>query len=248
MIGAVSDLSFARDLPRVTAIVRTAARDLIGADGVTFVIKEDRHCYYADEDAIAPLWQGRRFPIESCVSGWVMTQRQSAAIVDIYKDDRIHQDTYRPTFVKSLLVVPVRAADPVAAIGAYWATEHAATADEQHALETLAQAASLALANVQLWNDLTRALASERDARVEAEAARRSAEDATREKDEFIAAASHDLRTPLNVIQGWLWQLRQPVLSPDRLQKGLDTLERNTARLIESVDNLVKGEHGPPQG
>ena len=33
-------------------------------------------------------------------------------------------DAYRPTFVKSLVMTPVRLEDPVAAIGAYWATAH----------------------------------------------------------------------------------------------------------------------------
>jgi hypothetical protein len=37
---AVSDLSSARELASVTAVVRVAARALTGADGVTFVLKE----------------------------------------------------------------------------------------------------------------------------------------------------------------------------------------------------------------
>ena len=245
LAGAVRDLSFARDLPRVTEIVRAVARHLVGADGVTFVLKEDGHCYYADEDSIAPLWKGRRFPLDSCISGWVMTRREPVAITDIYQDDRVPQDAYRATFVKSLLMVPVRAEDPIAAIGAYWASEHQATSDEQRVLETLAQAASLALANVQLWSDLTRALAREQQARAEAEAARQWAEDANRFKDEFVASASHALRTPLNVIQGWLWQIRERPLTPDRLQKGLDTLDRNTAQLIQSVEGLLDVSRRP---
>jgi len=248
LLGAVRDLSFARDLPRVTEIVRVAARHLIKADGITFVLKEDGQCYYADEDSIAPLWKGRRFPLDSCISGWVMTRRQTAAIPDIYQDERIPHDAYRPTFVKSLLMVPVGADDPIAAIGAYWASEHRATADEQRVLETLGQAASLALANVQLWGDLTRALAREQQARVEAEAARQLAEEANRFKDEFIATASHELRTPLNVIQGWLWQLRQPPLPPGRLQKALDTLDRNTEQLIRSVEDLLDASPRRPNG
>jgi len=245
LLDAVRELSFARDLPRVTEIVRAAARHLIQADGVTFVLKEDGRCFYADEDAIAPLWKGRRFPLDSCISGWVMTRREPAAIFDISQDDRIPQDAYRPTFVKSLLMVPVRTEDPIAALGAYWASEHQATADEQRLLETLAQAASLALANVQLWDDLRRALAREQQARADAEAARQAAEEANRSKDEFVATASHELRTPLNVIQGWLWQIREQPLTPERLQKGLDTLDRNTARLIRSIDDLLEVSRRP---
>ena len=59
-----------------------------------------------------------------------MHHREAVAIPDIYVDPRIPHDAYRPTFVKSLAVVPVRKDDPIAAIGAYWATHHAATEAE----------------------------------------------------------------------------------------------------------------------
>ena len=65
LLDAVTDLASARDDSAVCAIVRKAARALTGADGVSFVLREGNHCYYADEDAIAPLWKGRRFPIET---------------------------------------------------------------------------------------------------------------------------------------------------------------------------------------
>ena len=35
------------------------------------------HCYYADEDAISPLWKGQRFPMSACISGWAMLNRQA---------------------------------------------------------------------------------------------------------------------------------------------------------------------------
>ena len=45
-------------------IVRHAARQLVGADGATFVLRDGDKSFYADEDAIAPLWKGLRFPLE----------------------------------------------------------------------------------------------------------------------------------------------------------------------------------------
>jgi len=77
LLTVVRDLSFARELPRVAEIVRKAARRLTRADGVTFVLRDQDRCHYYDEDAIAPLWKGRRFPLESCISGWVMINRQA---------------------------------------------------------------------------------------------------------------------------------------------------------------------------
>ena len=215
------------------AIVRRAARELTEADGVTFVLKQGGYCYYADEDAIEPLWKGKRFPLESCISGWAMLNGQHVAVPDIYTDDRIPHDAYRPTFVKSLVLVPVRREDPIAAIGAYWARYHEATPTEIGVLQSLADAAALALHNVQLDADLEAALRQERDAR-------ESAESASRLKDEFLALMSHELRTPLHVINNWLWQLKQGKSTPpEMLRKALEVIERNTALQARLVDDLL---------
>src|SRR5688572_48907 len=108
LVEVVQDLSHVRDLPAIMAIVRQAARDLTGADGATFVLREGEYCYYAEENAISPLWKGQRFPLKMCISGWVMMNAQPAVIEDIYVDDRIPHNAYKPTFVKSLAMVPIR--------------------------------------------------------------------------------------------------------------------------------------------
>lgn len=120
-IGA---LASSATLTEVVNIVRENARALTGADGVTFVMREDKNCYYIDEDAIAPLWKGSRFPLDDCISGWVMLHGQIAVIPDIYADTRVPHSAYNPTFVKSLVMVPVPQHEPIAAIGAYWASRH----------------------------------------------------------------------------------------------------------------------------
>jgi hypothetical protein len=76
----------ARSLAAVQEIVRLAARELTGDDGATFVLREGEQCFYADEDAIAPLWNGKRFPLSACISGWTMLNRESVAIEDTYAD------------------------------------------------------------------------------------------------------------------------------------------------------------------
>jgi signal transduction histidine kinase len=194
LVGVVQQLSLARNLDGVVEIVRHAARELTGADGATFVLREGDCCHYVDEDAIEPLWRGKRFPMTSCISGWSMLHARSVAIEDIYADDRIPADAYRPTFVRSLVMVPIRAEQPLGAIGNYWASQHRARAHEIKLLESLAHSTAVALENASLVESLRTALA-------DVTSARDQLQRQLDLRDEFIAAAAHELRTPVTTMQ-----------------------------------------------
>jgi signal transduction histidine kinase/CheY-like chemotaxis protein len=154
LVEVVQHLSMARDLATVMDIVKHAARTLTGADGATFVLRDGDKCFYADEDAISPLWKGQRFPMDICISGWAMLNRQPAVIEDIYADPRIPADAYRPTFVKSLAMVPIRTLDPVGAIGNYWAEQHQPSPEQLKVLQALADTTAVALENIQVYAEL----------------------------------------------------------------------------------------------
>jgi diguanylate cyclase (GGDEF)-like protein len=153
LLRAARDLSLARTQHEVQRIVANAARELAGSDGAAFVLRDDGKCHYVDEDAIAPLWKGHAFPIDNCISGWSMLNRRSASIPDIYRDPRVPHEAYRPTFVKSLLMVPI-GADPVGAIGNYWAQPRKASDEEESLLLQLADLTAIAMENVQVCTDL----------------------------------------------------------------------------------------------
>lgn len=154
LIGLVQRLSLARSLDEIQSIVRSGARRLTGADGATFVLRDGDKCFYADEDAIEPLWKGQRFPLGQCISGWAMNNRRSVAIEDIYVDDRIPHAAYRPTFVKSLAMVPIRKLDPVGAIGNYWGQQRQPSDEELELLQALADSTAVAIENVQVYEQL----------------------------------------------------------------------------------------------
>jgi PAS domain S-box-containing protein len=81
---------------------------------------------------------------------------------------------------------------------------------------------------------------------------RKEAEEALREasraKDEFLAMVSHELRTPLHAVLGWAELIKEGELSPEKLSKGIDTIERNArtqARLVEDmldVSRIITGK------
>ena len=152
LLYVVQELSAARDLDTVMDIVRHSVRDLTGSDGTTFVLRENDFCYYAEEDAISPLWKGNRFPLETCISGWVMLNRKPAIIEDIYVDSRIPIDAYKKTFVKSLATVPIKTNDPIGAIGCYWSERHIATPEQIKVLQVLADTAAIAMENIHYQN------------------------------------------------------------------------------------------------
>ena len=228
LLRAARDLAASRDVAAIAAVTRAAARELTGADGVTFVLREGDDCFYLDEEAIAPLWKGRRFPIATCVSGWVMTQGQAVVIPDVFADPRVPHDLYRQTFVKSLAMVPVRTVEPVAAIGAYWADGHHATSGELAAMTMLADSAALALDNARLYADLRAAIQHEQDARLVAETARRA-------KDELLALVAHELRQPLHAS---LAAVR--LMSPSPAPAGAPDPHAVVRRQLEQMNRLVE--------
>lgn len=232
LVLAVQELSLARDLETVMAVVRTAARELTGADGATFILRDGDNCYYADENAISPLWKGQRFPMQACISGWAMLNRQSIVIEDIYEDSRVPAEAYRPTFVKSLVMVPIRTESPIGAIGNYWATKHRASAGEVEVLQALANTTSVAMENLQLYENLEQKV---KDRTLQLEAA-------NRELEAFAYSVSHDLRAPLRGISGYTGFLSEEIGQDQRekVQRYLSHIDADVKKMADLIEDLLK--------
>src|SRR5207245_2294054 len=71
------------------------------------------------------------------------------------------------------------------------------------------------------------------------QAARATAETASRAKDEFLATLSHELRTPLNALVGWTWWLRRGDLDPERRERALETIDRNAKSVAQLIEDLL---------
>jgi PAS domain S-box-containing protein len=84
-------------------------------------------------------------------------------------------------------------------------------------------------------------LANEQASRMEAEAANRT-------KDLFLATLSHEMRTPLNAVIGWVSLLKRKNYSDPDFREGIDAIERGAkaqAQLIEDVldvSRIVSGK------
>lgn len=227
LIKTIQHLAMSRSINEVAEVVCVAARELVGADGATFVLLEGDNCFYAYEDAISPLWKGSSIPLENCISGWVMKNKTQVAIPDIYKDDRILHDAYRPTFVQSLIITPVQKDAPVAAIGTYWAAGRKSSNEELEHLQVLADSTALALENTSLLSELERCVAD----RTEQLRAINS------ELASFAEAVSHDLRSPL-ASMATLLELASEKNGDNKTE--LRVVITELRRLVDVVNDLLR--------
>jgi signal transduction histidine kinase len=69
--------------------------------------------------------------------------------------------------------------------------------------------------------------------------ARATAEAADRTKDDFLALISHELRTPMSVILGWMSAIRQQRVQEGALHHAFEVVERNAQILSRLIDDML---------
>ncbi len=212
-------LASVRNLGEVGTVVCDVVRTLTGADGASFVVRDNATVSYLVDDAIGT--SRPCVPIDDCIAGWVMLHRETVAISNVDADDR--PELYRGTFVKSLVMAPVRIDDPVAAIGAYWARVGAVSSRAVAVVEAIATLAVVAVEyRLSLLADLE---------------VRRQAEQASRAKDEFLALLGHELRNPLAPIVTTLHLIK--LRGGDPFERERSVIDRQVNNLVRIVDDLL---------
>lgn len=141
--------ALAKSLPRLmqatsieaaVEVVRGVGRAITGADGIAIVRRLGDRSVYVAEDSIAPLWAGRDFPLNECVSGAAMLRNETILIPDIQRSDEVPLNLYLSTYVRRMAVAPFGLDAPVGAIAAYWRKEGSIEAETAALLTALAKA------------------------------------------------------------------------------------------------------------
>ena len=96
---------------------------------------------------------------------------------------------------------------------------------------------------VRAFSDMLRRVAEANTALRQRESEReellRRERDASRLKDEFLAAVSHELRTPLNAIVGWVQILATTPANHATIAKGIAAIARNARTQTRVIEDLV---------
>jgi PAS domain S-box-containing protein len=122
--------------------------------------------------------------------------------------------------VRSYLAVPVKGRSGDVIGGLFFGHSQAGRFSEHHErlADGIASWAAVALENARLYMEV---------------------QEASRLKDDFLASFSHELRTPLSAILGYARLLRSGMLGPEKLQKAVDTIERNATSLAQIVEDVL---------
>ena len=122
--------------------------------------------------------------------------------------------------VRSYLAVPVRSRSGQVLGALLFGHSKVDVFTEQHERLALGIAswASLALENARLYV---------------------SVQEASRLKDEFLATLSHELRTPLNAVLGYARMIRSGLLTGEKQNRGIETIERNASSLAQLVEDVL---------
>lgn len=155
LLNTIEALKSATTMGEVIESVRSTARAIVGADGITIVRRIGQHVHYVAEDAISPLWTGHHFPIEQCVSGLAILTHSPILISDIKRDPRVPYHLYAETFVGSMAMFPIGMREPVAAMGAYWQNSGPIPEETIKLMESLARAMGTVLYNLDLIEAVT---------------------------------------------------------------------------------------------
>lgn len=223
LIEMIEALSTTRTINEVADVVRGAARRILGADGVAFVMRDQDQCWYVDEDAIGPLWKGKRFHMDQCVAGRAMKSGNVVVCPDIYADLEAPHDVYRPTFVKSLAIAPVRPRDPIAAIGVYWARPYDPPIEVLRKLQVIARATASALESGRLNDYLAASL----------------------EHGHFLLRElDHRVKNTLAIVQSIT---RQTLRSTPSAEDFADVFESRILALSQAHELLTRRAWGRPQ-
>ena len=171
-----------------------------------------------------PVGPGTVLPAGTGAVGLAVRLRRAVAVDDLLRDARIVlpaeiREWLQRTPQRTALAAPMLVQECVTgAVSINTARPGGFEPGQLRLVEAFANLGALALENARLHEQ---------------------ALEASRAKDDFLAAVSHELRTPLTAIVGWVSVLRARASTPDVVRRAVDALERSARAQKEIIDELL---------
>jgi two-component system sensor histidine kinase KdpD len=162
------------------------------------------------------------------VAGWVLQQREPVVLKGPVTDPRFRDFVPKDRHVRSSMSAPlVAAGEPVGVLNVSVSDGHRVyTPHDLRALTVCAENAAIAIVNARLYE-------------LEKESAASLAELDLKRRD-FLATMTHDMKTPLTSILGYVKLLRGAhSLSPEEIKKFTDVVDRQGHRLLEMIEQIL---------
>ena len=211
----------------VPAIADWAALDVVEPDGRLRRLAV-AHASVGESQLDDEVRRRHEDPITPCNARQVIRTGKSVLLSDVTEDAIVaaaNSDDHRAALMRALRLTSCVCVPLTTNHGTFAAlTLATAESGRQYSTEDFAFAEDVA-SRTALMVDLARAYEELRKA--------------SGVKDEFLATLSHELRTPLNAIQGYARMLRAGMVTPDKLPRTFETIERNTASLAKMVEDIL---------
>ena len=231
---------------------------------VADLIQERFNCYFVaimllDESSENLIFQagsgeaGRRLVrqglrlnlVDQGLVAWVAANRQPACVEDVAQDNRYLAVEDVP-LTRSELTLPLLMGDTLLGVLDMESTQVGAFhPSDVPFLQLLADQVATAIQNARLYQQITRFnqdLESRVKERTEAlQAAYDNLERLDQTKTDFISIASHELRTPITVMHGYVQMLQtDPAIQEDAYRSNLvNGIETGASRLNEVIESLL---------
>ncbi len=158
-------------------------------------------------------------------------QQQLINVPDVARDSRYSPNQVRPA-ARAVICIPLMVAARLIGVLAIESEKLGAFGSEEvDILQILARQSAIAIRNADLFR--------------ESEIARQAADDANRQKSEFLSNMSHELRTPLNVIIGYSHSiLNRPamyehVVLPSVYEGGIRNIMNSGQHLLGLINDIL---------
>ena len=198
---------------------------LLGADAAAILVVSEDGKYLTGRASIGLEEEARvRVPMGRGVAGRIAMNRAPVIVDDLSRVEVVSSilSAHASSLVGAPLMIENRV---IGVIHVHTLEPHYFTAEDVNLLQLAADRVALAIEHARLYE-------AEQRARVEAETANRM-------KDEFLATISHELRSPLNSILGWVTLLREGRLNAEATTRALETVERSARAQNRIIGDLL---------